>query len=50
MMDDSSEVNDKLKSLIQECGVSPHKLFEIVQELPPKSLSDVLIDYYFTYV
>ncbi|KAG9039629.1 hypothetical protein FRB95_009210 [Tulasnella sp. JGI-2019a] len=50
LIEDAAEVNDKLKSLIQECGVSPHKLFELVQELPPKSLSDVLIDYYFTYV
>ncbi|KAG8856771.1 hypothetical protein FRB96_006274 [Tulasnella sp. 330] len=50
MIEDAAEVNDKLKSLIQECGVSPHKLFELVQELPPKSLSDVLINYYFTFV
>ncbi|KAF7977415.1 hypothetical protein HWV62_3552 [Athelia sp. TMB] len=39
---------DKLKSLVQDCGVSPHKLAELLQELPPARLSDVLLDYYFT--
>ncbi|KAF8897583.1 fungal-specific transcription factor domain-containing protein [Infundibulicybe gibba] len=38
---------DNLKSLVQECGVSPHKISELLQELPPLRLSDVLIDYYF---
>ncbi|KAG8910276.1 hypothetical protein FRC01_006418 [Tulasnella sp. 417] len=33
-----------------DCGVPPHKLSELVQDLPPRSLSDVLIDYYFTSV
>lgn len=49
-MDEPSGVTDKLKSLIQDYGVAPHKLSELVQELPPKSLSDVLIDFYFTSV
>ncbi|KJA30225.1 hypothetical protein HYPSUDRAFT_32362 [Hypholoma sublateritium FD-334 SS-4] len=39
---------DNLKSLVQECGVSPHKISELLQELPPTRISDVLIDYYFT--
>ncbi|KAF5388032.1 hypothetical protein D9615_000457 [Tricholomella constricta] len=39
---------DNLKSLVQECGVSPHKISELLQELPPSRLSDVLIDYYFS--
>lgn len=39
---------DNLKSLVQECGVSPHKISELLQELPPQRVSDVLIDYYFT--
>lgn len=38
---------DKLKTLVQECGVSPHKISELLQELPPLRSSDVLIDYYF---
>ncbi|KAH7105550.1 hypothetical protein BKA62DRAFT_690074 [Auriculariales sp. MPI-PUGE-AT-0066] len=42
--------NDRLRSLIEECGVSPHKLSEIAQELPPEHLSDVLVQYYFTYI
>ncbi|KAG8902432.1 hypothetical protein FRB99_004495, partial [Tulasnella sp. 403] len=50
IVEDSSEVTDKLKSLIQDCGVPPHKLSELVQDLPPRSLSDVLIDFYFTSV
>ncbi|KAG6837432.1 hypothetical protein H0H93_009526 [Arthromyces matolae] len=39
---------DILKSLVQECGVSPHKISELLQELPPARSSDVLIDYYFS--
>jgi hypothetical protein len=39
---------DNLKSLVQECGVSPHKISELLQELPPVQTSDALIDYYFS--
>ncbi|KAF9485306.1 hypothetical protein BDN70DRAFT_871332 [Pholiota conissans] len=39
---------DNLKSLVQECGVSPHKISELLQELPPLRVSDVLIEYYFS--
>ncbi|KAG5638207.1 hypothetical protein H0H81_001304 [Sphagnurus paluster] len=39
---------ENLKSLVQECGVSPHKISELLQELPPPRLSEVLIDYYFS--
>ncbi|KAJ3924061.1 fungal-specific transcription factor domain-containing protein [Lentinula edodes] len=39
---------DNLKTLVQECGVSPHKIPEILQELPPLRSSDALINYYFT--
>ena len=28
--------------------MAPHKLPELVQELPPKALCEVLVDYYFT--
>lgn len=38
---------DNLKILVQECGVSPHKISELLQELPPLRSSDVLVDYYF---
>lgn len=38
---------DNLKTLVQECGVSPHKISELLQELPPLRSSDILIDYYF---
>ena len=41
---------DNLKTLVQECGVSPHKVSELLQELPPLRTSDVLIDYYFSSV
>lgn len=41
---------DNLKSLVQECGVSPHKISELLQELPPQRVSDVLVNYYFTSV
>ncbi|CAG8693568.1 12842_t:CDS:2 [Acaulospora colombiana] len=36
---DEPSPSDNLKSLVQECGVAPHKLPELVQELPPKALS-----------
>jgi len=39
---------DNLKTLVQECGVSPHKIPELLQELPPRRTSDVLINYYFS--
>lgn len=39
---------DNLKTLFQECGVSPNKISELLQELPPSRVSDVLIDFYFT--
>jgi hypothetical protein len=39
---------DNLKALIQDCGVAPHKITELVQELPPQRLSMALIDHYFT--
>lgn len=38
---------DNLQSLVQDCGVSPHKLTELIKELPPMQTSDVLVDYYF---
>lgn len=41
---------DKLKALVQDCGVAPHRVSELVQELPPRAMSDKLIDYYFSAV
>ncbi|KAA1466416.1 hypothetical protein DENSPDRAFT_831235 [Dentipellis sp. KUC8613] len=41
---------DNLKTLVQDCGVSPHKITELVQELPPERFSNVLVDFYFTAV
>jgi len=37
-LDDDLEPSavDDLKSLIQECGVSPPKISELLQELPPQ--------------
>ncbi|KAJ8587412.1 hypothetical protein M405DRAFT_309583 [Rhizopogon salebrosus TDB-379] len=46
--DSEPSAADNLKSLVQECGVSPHKISELLQELPPQRFSDVLIDHYFT--
>ena len=41
---------DNLKTLIQDCGVAPHKITELVQELPPRRFADALIDFYFASV
>lgn len=46
--DSEPSAADNLKSLVQDCGVSPHKISELLQELPPQRFSDVLIDYYFS--
>ncbi|KAG8745794.1 hypothetical protein FRC10_007056 [Ceratobasidium sp. 414] len=41
---------EKMKYLVQDCGVPPHKLAELVQDLPPKSVSDALVDFYFAHI
>ena len=38
---------DNLNSLVLECGLPPHKISELLQELPPQRFSDVLVDFYF---
>jgi hypothetical protein len=39
---------DNLKALVQECGVAPHKISELLHELPPRPLAEKLVDLYFT--
>ncbi|KAH9482704.1 putative transcriptional regulatory protein C1F7.11c [Psilocybe cubensis] len=46
--DSEPSAADNLKSLVQECGVSPHKIAELLQELPIPSTSDILVDFYFS--
>ncbi len=41
---------DNLKFLMQECGVSPLGITELLQELPSQRNSDILIEYYFSSV
>ncbi|KAF7795245.1 hypothetical protein EIP86_006395 [Pleurotus ostreatoroseus] len=41
---------DNLKRLVQECGVSPHKISELLHELPPRQMTDKLVDFYFTHI
>lgn len=38
---------DLLQSLIRDCGLSANKLHDLMQELPTKQCTDLLIDYYF---
>lgn len=38
---------DLLQSLIHDCGLSKNKVHELMQELPAKESTDLLIDYYF---
>jgi len=45
--DSEMSAADNLNSLVQECGLPPHKISELLQELPPQRFSDALIDYYF---
>ena len=57
-MDDNVNINvdthgtpaENLQRLITECGVSPHKVQELVQELPPKQFADRLINWYFNHL
>lgn len=39
---------ENLKALVQECGVAPHKISELLHELPPRPLAERLVDLYFT--
>lgn len=39
---------ENLKALVQECGVAPHKISELLHELPPRLLAEKLVDLYFT--
>jgi hypothetical protein len=41
---------ENMKALIQDCGVSPHKIAELLQELPPPRFSAALVDFYFSSV
>ncbi|ORY27664.1 fungal-specific transcription factor domain-domain-containing protein [Naematelia encephala] len=38
---------ENLQRLITDCGVSPHKVAELVQELPPKAFADRILDWFF---
>ncbi|KIL68025.1 hypothetical protein M378DRAFT_72501 [Amanita muscaria Koide BX008] len=39
---------DDSRFLAEECGFSPHKIAELIQELPPLSTTDALVDFYFS--
>ncbi|ORX36464.1 fungal-specific transcription factor domain-domain-containing protein [Kockovaella imperatae] len=39
---------ENLQRLITDCGVSPHKIAELVQELPPKHFADRIVDSFFS--
>ncbi|KLT39360.1 hypothetical protein CC85DRAFT_265546 [Cutaneotrichosporon oleaginosum] len=41
---------ENLQQLIRDCGVSPHKVQELIQELPPKPFADRVIDWYFQHL
>jgi hypothetical protein len=47
VLEDTSAA-EKFKSLVQDCGVSPHKVSELLQDLPSRKHCDALINYYFT--
>ncbi|WWC59894.1 uncharacterized protein I303_102456 [Kwoniella dejecticola CBS 10117] len=38
---------ENLQRLITDCGVSPHKVAELLQELPPKHFADRVVDWFF---
>ncbi|KAF8341422.1 fungal-specific transcription factor domain-containing protein [Cantharellus anzutake] len=46
-LDEAAVAAERLRRLVSECGVQPHKVEELIRDLPPKSFADDLIDYYF---
>lgn len=48
VLEESSTAAEKFKILVQDCGVSPHKVSELLQDLPSRKHSDSLVDYYFS--
>jgi hypothetical protein len=47
VVEQTPSLGDRLKTLVQDYGVAPHKLSELVTELPPRRHCDILVDYYF---
>ncbi|KZT20350.1 hypothetical protein NEOLEDRAFT_1140800 [Neolentinus lepideus HHB14362 ss-1] len=47
IIDSEPSAADKLKSLVQDCGVSPQNFTDLVQELPHQPFTNILIDHYF---
>lgn len=39
---------EQLQRLFTDCGVSPHKIQDLIAELPPRSDANDLIDWFFT--
>jgi len=46
-VDEAAAAADKLHHLVQDCGLQPHKLEELVRSLPLKSYCDDLINFFF---
>lgn len=46
-LEDTATPAENLQRLITECGVSPTKVAELVQELPPKDFANILVDWFF---
>ena len=46
-VDEVTSAADKLQHLVQDCGLQPHKLDELVRGLPPKTFCDDLVDFFF---
>jgi hypothetical protein len=49
-LSDCGNPAENLQRLIKECGVSPLKLRELVEELPPYQFARKLVDYFFRYI
>ncbi len=46
--DAGPSTDDNVHTLLQNLGFSPHKIAELLDELPPSRTADVLVDFYFS--
>jgi hypothetical protein len=46
--DTGPSMDDNVHVLLQKLGFSPHKIAELLDELPPLRTADVLVDFYFS--
>jgi len=49
-LDDCGQPSENLAQLIRDCGVSPRKISELVNELPSYTFASQLVDWFFSHI